>query len=85
MAEPRVALVTGASGGLGSVMARRFAEGGDVVYAGFNRGAERAQAVVDELTAAGHTVHALQLDLASTAAVEEAFARIGEESGRSRC
>jgi len=81
VADRRVVLVTGASGGLGSVMAKRFAEGGDVVYAGFNRGGERAQALIDELSAAGHAVYGLQIDLGSTAAVEEAFARIVEESG----
>jgi 3-oxoacyl-[acyl-carrier protein] reductase len=80
-AEPRVVLVTGASGGLGSSMARRFAQGGDTVFAGYHRGAERARLLVEELRGAGLDAHELELDLASSASVEAAFARIASEAG----
>ncbi len=50
--EGRVAIVTGAGGGLGAAHARVFArEGGAVVVNDIN--ADAAQAVVDEITAAG--------------------------------
>lgn len=74
-------LVTGASGGLGSEIARRFAHGGDVVFAAYRHGADRADALVAELAGEGHTVHALQLDLGLAASVEAAFAQIAEQAG----
>jgi NAD(P)-dependent dehydrogenase (short-subunit alcohol dehydrogenase family) len=74
-------LVTGASGGLGTEIARRFARGGDTVFVGYHRGADRARAVVDELRAEGLTAHELELDLASVASVEAAFDRIHADAG----
>ena len=66
-------VVTGASGGLGSEIARRFAVGGDTVFAGYFRGADRARALVEELRGEGHDAHELELDLASVTSVESAF------------
>lgn len=79
MSRQRVVVVTGASGGLGGPIARRFAAGGDIVYLGYLRGAERVQAVADEITAAGQVGHPIQLDLEDPASVEAAFARILSE------
>lgn len=77
----RVTVVTGASGGLGSSIARRFATGGDVVFAGYHCGEDRAQALVDELRAAGLTAHPLAIDLASAESVEHAFAEVSARAG----
>lgn len=71
-------VVTGASGGLGSEIARRFAAGGDTVFAGYFRGADRARALVEELRGQGHDAHELELDLASVTSVESAFEVVRE-------
>jgi NAD(P)-dependent dehydrogenase (short-subunit alcohol dehydrogenase family) len=75
---PRVVVVTGASGGLGSVMAERFAAGGDVVYAGYRSGAAKAA----ELAArADGDVRPLEIELDSGDSVREALARVVDEAG----
>lgn len=75
-ARPRVAVVTGASGGLGSAIARRFAEGGDLVYVGYLNGEQRAEAVVEEIRGAGGAAQPLRLDLEDPESVDAAFDRI---------
>lgn len=50
----RTAVVTGASGGIGSVIARRLAQDGFAVIAGYHSSAERAATIVDELPGEGH-------------------------------
>ena len=50
----RTAVVTGASGGIGSEIARRLAADGFAVVAGYNSGAERAERLVAELAGDGH-------------------------------
>jgi NAD(P)-dependent dehydrogenase (short-subunit alcohol dehydrogenase family) len=76
-----VALVTGGSGGIGSGVALRFAEAGAAVVVHHHTGAERAQAVVDEIDAAGGRAVTAQADVtdpaAVTALVELAVARFG--------
>jgi len=79
--KPRVVVVTGASGGLGSVMAARFAAGGDVVFAGYRHGAEKAHALVERLTREGHDVRAVEMALDSGESVTNAMAHVVREAG----
>src|SRR6187455_1562704 len=76
----KVALVTGASRGIGRAIALRLAEQGATVVAAA-RG-DHAQACADELSAAGHTVEALSLDVTDGAAVEAAPGEIVKRHGR---
>jgi len=68
-------LVTGATSGLGAQTAARLAAGGAHLLA-HGRSAERVQALVDELRAAGGTADGLVADLASLAEVAELARRI---------
>jgi 3-oxoacyl-[acyl-carrier protein] reductase len=77
----RVALVTGGSGQLGRVICRRLAEAGAAVAVHYHRGAERAAAVVEELSANGTRAVAVPADLADAAAVAALHQRIEAELG----
>src|SRR5258706_12575546 len=59
----KVALVTGASSGIGHGIAARFAEAGARVMAHYHSNAASAQAVVERITAAGGQAIAHQADL----------------------
>src|SRR5437764_5096684 len=76
----KVALVTGASRGIGRAIAARLAQQGATVVAAA-RG-DNARACAEELTAAGHTVDALSLDVTDVAAVEAAPGDIVKRLGR---
>lgn len=69
----RVVVVTGASGGLGSTIAQRFAVGGDHVYLGYARGEDRAKGVLQQIEQAGGNATLTHLDLNSEASVNAAF------------
>jgi 3-oxoacyl-[acyl-carrier protein] reductase len=59
----RVALITGASGGIGQALARRLATGGAVPGVGYSAHGQAAQALAAEITPAGGTAPAIGADL----------------------
>lgn len=67
--KKKIALVTGASGGIGSACARELAKRGYTVLAHANSNIGTAQALADELCAAGMDAHALCCDLSDSSAV----------------
>lgn len=70
MAERRVALVTGSSGGVGRVVAEVLGERGFDVAVVYREGRGRAEAVADRIRARGRQAVALQGDVADAAACE---------------
>src|SRR5579862_9785277 len=80
----KVAIVTGASSGIGAASARLLAEAGARVVVGYNRGVERANAVVASLAGAGQAGfhRAMRLPLEDTAQIRQVAAAVREEFGR---
>ncbi|MEU8585710.1 SDR family oxidoreductase [Streptomyces sp. NPDC048664] len=75
----RIAVVTGASSGIGAATARALAEAGYRVVLTARR-KDRIEAVAEEIRTAGHSATAYQLDVTDRAAVDEfatAFQTIG--------
>jgi 3-oxoacyl-[acyl-carrier protein] reductase len=77
----RVALVTGASRGIGRAIARALAGQGACVYLGARDGARLAEAVV-EIVAAGGKASVLSLDVSDRSSAQAAVEAIIEAQGR---
>jgi 3-oxoacyl-[acyl-carrier protein] reductase len=79
--DGKVALVTGASRGIGRAIATLLAARGATVFLGA-RDAARLEETAAEIASAGGRGRALTLDVADRGSVAAAFARILEEQGR---
>ncbi|MGW2182792.1 SDR family oxidoreductase [Streptomyces sp. NPDC001732] len=78
---PRIALVTGASGGIGRATALRLARDGMTVVAHYAGRKAIAEQLVEEITAAGGRAVALGGDIADEAAMTELFDEIERTLG----
>lgn len=82
MLKGKAALVTGASRGIGSEIAKRFAAEGAAVIINFNGSKDRAEKVKREIEAAGGTAALYQWDVSDYGACETAMQAIIKEYGR---
>ena len=69
----RRALVTGGSGGIGTAICRRLAADGHHVYVHANTNGAHAEALADEISAAGGSARAIVFDVVDRAASEAAL------------
>ncbi|MFC3493545.1 SDR family oxidoreductase [Glycomyces rhizosphaerae] len=76
-----VAFVSGASRGLGAVIARRLAADGFAVAVNYAAGRDRAAQVVADIRAAGGTAEAFGGDVTDETAVQEMIERVRSELG----
>lgn len=74
------ALVTGASRGLGRAIALSLARAGADVVITYEKSADKAQAVADEIKALGRHGEAVQADSASAQAIQEAVTHAAQSS-----
>ncbi len=75
------ALVTGASSGIGATVAKTLAAAGAKVVVNYAGGADRAQAVVDQIRAAGGAAMAIRANVHREDEVEAMFQRMRETWG----
>ena len=68
--KKKIALVTGASGGIGGACAEKLAREGYTVLVHGCRGLRQAEALADRLCAEGHDAHAVFCDLADSESVQ---------------
>jgi 3-oxoacyl-[acyl-carrier protein] reductase len=78
----KVAVVTGASKGIGAAIARHLAGAGAAVVVNYASGKEGADRVVAEITAEGGRAVAVQADLARPADIQRLFAEAQRAFGR---
>jgi 3-oxoacyl-[acyl-carrier protein] reductase len=78
----KVALVTGASGGIGRAVATRLARDGFAVVVHYAGNAARASQVVEEIKAGGGQAIAVRADVADATQVERLFREAADAFGR---
>lgn len=78
----KIALVTGGSRSIGAAIAKRLAADGATVAITYNASADRAEAVVSEITAAGGQALALRADAGDADAVRAAVNEVAQRFGR---
>ena len=80
--DGQVALVTGASAGIGAAIARAYAAAGAAVGVNYRSGADAARALVDEIARGGGRATAIGGDVSDEAQVLAMFERLAEAYGR---
>lgn len=80
--QGKVAIVTGASKGIGAGIAKAFADEGAAVVVNYSSSAESADRVVADIVARGGRAVAVRADLAKPADVARLFAEAHEAFGR---
>lgn len=78
----KTALVTGASRGIGRAIALRLAEDGANVAVIYSGSADKAEAVVNEITALGVNAKAYRCNVADSAAVNETVKAVTNDLGK---
>jgi 3-oxoacyl-[acyl-carrier protein] reductase len=78
----RTAIVTGASRGIGRVIAKRLAKDGFAVVVNYAGNSSKAQEVVNEIVADGGIAIALQADISKAEDVANLFAKTKEQYGQ---
>src|SRR5258707_15258079 len=79
----KVAVVTGASKGIGAAIAKHLADEGASVVVNYASSKEGAVRVVNEITGKGGKAVAVQADVAKKADIERLFAETKKAFGRS--
>ena len=78
----RTVLITGASGGIGSAIARELAKNGDDIVIHYHQAEEKARRLQQELTSAyGVRAMVVQADVASEAETDRMFTAVEKELG----
>lgn len=80
--NPKVALITGASRGIGAVIAQQLAKEGFAVVINYANSASEATALVAELREAGHQAIAVQADVAKATDVARLFDETEQQLGK---
>jgi 3-oxoacyl-[acyl-carrier protein] reductase len=78
----KVALVTGASGGVGKAIARRLTEAGATVIVSYIGPRRPAETTAAELVDAGRHAHLVELDQRSVASIEDCVRTVKAQHGR---
>ncbi|CAM3573200.1 MULTISPECIES: SDR family oxidoreductase [Halomonas] len=81
MADPKVALVTGGSRGIGAAISTRLAQDGFAVIVNYAGNTAAAESVVNDIESTGGKALALQADIADSEAVRQMFERIEADFG----
>lgn len=82
MHDPHIALVTGASRGIGAEVARQLGAAGSHVIVNYREKAKRADAVADEIRGTGGVATTMAADISDEAATAAMIAEIDSRHGR---